>query len=64
MKNLNEMTPEELYALNLPLLAKIYNREELTAEEQDLHQAIVMEASRQHEALRLRELQEREEWNR
>lgn len=58
MTNLTEMTPEALYELNRPMLAKKYARQELTADEQALHLAIIAEVSVRSAALRARELEE------
>ena len=61
MKNLNEMTPDELYTLNAPIRAKLDAHQPLTDEEQQLHSAICAEVLRQMDALRASELAERAE---
>ena len=61
MPNLTELTPEQLFDLNRPMLAKIYARIPLTDLEQTLHEAIVAEADRQSRELRASELAERAE---
>ncbi len=42
-QELSQMTPEELYQLNLPIRAKLDSRQEMTQEESDLHFAICLE---------------------
>ncbi len=59
MTNLSNLTPEELYQLNLPLRHKLDTRQEMTQEESDLHFAICLEVSRRMEAMRKQELAER-----
>lgn len=59
MKNLNEMTPEELFELNAPYLTKLYARQPLTEAEDVLYHAVIEEANRQLTALRQSELDER-----
>lgn len=55
---LHDLTPEQLYQLNLPLRAKLdgLDKEPMTQEESDLHFAICLEASRRVEARRKQEL--------
>ena len=54
--SLSDMTPEQLYQLNLPLRTKLDTRQEMTQEESDLHFAICLEVSRRMEAQRKQEL--------
>ena len=61
MTNLTNLTPEQLYQLNLPIRAKLDARQDITEEESNLHFAICLEVSRRMETLRKQELAERAE---
>lgn len=59
--SLTALTPEQLYKLHLPILAKLNSRQVLTDEEQELHSAVLDEAMARLTAKEQRDIAERAE---